>query len=238
MASDDATGQNNRSPRPGQREPAPSIPASDAGAVRLGSSGAGDSPLRAQAVIGGVIALVLLAVPLYLLRSPAPRVAPAAAPAAAPSARFGGVVRPESAADAGSGSASSEVTLGPVQRVRCGSSPRTLTAEGSQCDALPPLERALARAIEQNVECAPRTNKGGTLNYVLEVDFDRRHVSMFAGQSGSWKGPQARTAARCVLRQLPAVEWERIDHQYRYYAIAIMGTYPAPDPLEELPVFD
>ena len=124
MASDDATGQSNRNPRPGQREPSPSITASDAGAVRLGGGG-GDSPLRAQAVIGGVIALVLLAVPLYLLRSPAPRVAPVAAPAAVPSTRFGGVVRNEAAPDAGSGSSSSEVTLGPVQRVRCGSSPRT-----------------------------------------------------------------------------------------------------------------
>ncbi|MET0413937.1 MAG: hypothetical protein ABW217_21690, partial [Polyangiaceae bacterium] len=179
--------------------------------MRLGSGGGGgDNPLRAQAVIGGVIALVVLAVPLYILRRPSTHVTPVAAHATAPSARgFGGVVRVDSAADAGSGSGSSEVKLGPVQRVRCGSSPRTLSAEGSLCDALPPLERALARAIEQNVECAPRTAKGGTLNYVLEVDFDRRHVSMFAGQSGSWKGPQARTAARCVLRQLPAVDWER-----------------------------
>lgn len=233
MASDDATGQR-RSTRPGQRPPSSS--GGEPGAVRLGTSG-GESPLRAQAVIGGVLALVLLAVPLYLLRGPAPATPRAAAPAAAPSTGgFGGVVRRAPAADAGA--RSSEVTLGPVQRVRCGSSPRTLTAEGSLCDALPPLERALGRAIEQNVECAPRTSKGGTLNYVLEVDFDRRHVSMFAGQSGSWRGPQARTAARCVLRQMPPVDWDGIEHQYRYYAIAIMGTYPAPDPLEELPVFD
>jgi hypothetical protein len=237
MASDDATGQNSRSTRPGQRKA--SLPtSSEPGALRLGSGGGGDNPLRAQAVIGGVIALVLLAVPLYLLRRPATQAAVVAAATAPSAGGFGGVVRDESAADADAGSGSSEVTLGPVQRVRCGSSPRTLAAEGSLCDALPSLERALARAIEQNVECAPRTSKGGTLNYVLEVDFDRRHVSMFAGQSGSWKGPQARTAARCVLRQLPAVDWERIDHQYRYYAIAILGTYPAPDPLEELPVFD
>jgi hypothetical protein len=237
MASDETTGRSSRSKGPGQREPLPSYSASEPGAVRLGASGGGERPLRAQAVIAGMIALVLFAVPLYLLRRPATPLVAAPAPTSAPAARgFGGVVRDEASPDAGAGSPA--VQLSPVQRVRCGSSPRTLAAEGSLCDALPPLERALARAIEQNVECAPRTSKGGTLNYVLEVDFDRRQVSMFAGQSGSWRGPQARTAARCVLRQLPAVDWERIDHQYRYYAIAIMGTYPAPDPLEELPVFD
>lgn len=236
MASDDTTGRGGRSTRPGQREPAASHP-SEHGTVRLGASSGGERPLRAQGVIAGIIALVLFAVPLYLLRRPATPVAALPAPAAAPSARgFGGVVQGE--ADAGASSATSGVQLGPVQRVRCGSSPRTLTAEGSLCDALPPLERALARAIEQHVECAPRGAKGGSLNYVLEVDFDRRHTSMFAGQSGSLKGPQARTAARCVLRHLPAVDWDGMQHQYRYYAIAIMGTYPAPDPLEELPVFD
>lgn len=237
MASDDATGRSNKGPRPGQREPSPPAPSNEPGAVRLGSNRGGESPLRAQTVIGGVIALILIAVPLYLLRRPPTHVTPAPAPYAAPSARgFGGVVRDESAADAGERSG---VTLGAVQRVRCGSSARTLTAEGSQCDALPPLERALARAIEQHVECAPRAaSKGGTLNYVLEIDFDRRHVSMFAGQSGSWKGPRARTAARCVLRHLPPIDWAGMEHQYRYYAIAVLGTYPAPDPLEELPVFD
>jgi hypothetical protein len=235
MASDNDTGRGSRITRPPMRGPLPSsAPASSPGLTRLGGNGGSERPLRAQLVIGGVIVLILVAVPLYLLRRPA-RVAPALTADAGLTTRgFGGVVRSETDA----GVSRSEVRLGPVQRVRCGSSPRTLSEEGGLCDALPPVEKALAAAIERHVECAPRTGKGGTLNYVLEIDFDRRHVSMFAGKSGTWKGPQARTAAQCVLRTLSPIDWDGTRHQYRYYAIAMLATYPAPDPLEELPTFD
>jgi hypothetical protein len=236
MASDNDTGPSKRITQGGKRGSLPSLPpASERNLSRVGEGGGGERPLRAQLVIGGVIALILLAVPLYLLRRPAP-VTPAAVDAAAVSAPgFGGVVHTE---PADAGATRSDIELGPVQRVRCGSSPRTLTEEGSACDALPPLEKALRRAIERHRECAPRAGRGGSINYVLELDFDRRHLGMFAGKSGSWKGPQARTAAQCILRSLGPVQWEGVKHRYRYYAIALLATYEAPDPLEELPVFD
>jgi hypothetical protein len=235
MASDKDTGRGGRTPLPAKRSSQPSFsPSSEPGITRLGGSGTPERPLRAQLVIGGVIALILVAVPLYLLRRPAPVSAPVAADSGPSTRGFGVVVH--TAPDAGA--RTSEVTLGPVQRVRCGSSPRTLSEEGGLCDALPGLEKALARSIQKHTECAPQGGKGGSLNYVLEVDFDRRHVGMFAGKSGTLKGPRARSAAQCVLRSLGPVDWDGTRHQYRYYAIAFLATYPTPDPLEELPTFD
>ena len=73
---------------------------------------------------------------------------------------------------------------------------------------------------------------------MLEVDFNKNRLNVFPGQSGKWKGPQARRAAKCVLSSFPPVSWDDVAHQYRYYAIAILATYPAPDPLEVLPDFD
>lgn len=201
---------------------------------RLGHA-TGERPLRAQLVIACVLGLVLLSIPLYLFRRPpsAPAATPSAAGAGGPG--FGGVV--STILDAGAPEATA-VRLGPVQRVRCGASRRAARHEGVSCDALPTLEQALARAIRENLACAPRTNKSGSINYVLEVDFERQHLNLFAGKSGSFRGPGARAAAKCVLRGLSAPRLRDVQHQHRYYAIAILATYPAPDPFEALPVFE
>jgi hypothetical protein len=132
-----------------------------------------------------------------------------------------------------------DVVLGPVQRVRCGASATQTTGEGGLCDALPLLEGALREGIQSNVDCAPRTGKEGTINYVLEVDFASSRLNMFAGQSGTWRGSRGKKAATCVLRSLPPLPWTELPHQYQYYAIAIMASYPPPaDVSDGLPAFD
>jgi hypothetical protein len=192
-----------------------------------GSGGGGDDrPIRAQVVVALVVLLVLLAVPLYLLRRPAQHAAdpiPSAAgafstsvPVPAPSAR----------------DASERVTLSPPVRVRCGSAPGK-AERGAPCDQLPFFESALAATIKKTIDCAPADKGGGTLNYVLKVDFDKQSLHVFAGASGSFKGTKARRAADCVKQALPPPDWKSIVHQYRYYEIAILATYtpegaPAP----------
>jgi hypothetical protein len=128
--------------------------------------------------------------------------------------------------------------LGPVRRVKCGASATQTSGEGGVCDALPALEAALRESIQGSLECAPRTGKEGSINYVLEVDFARSRLHVFAGKSGNWRGARARRAASCVLRSLPSITWANIPHQHDYYAIAVLATYPAPDPLETLPTFE
>jgi hypothetical protein len=212
----------------------PSPPrAQEPNARRLSHAGtSGERPIRAQVVVAFTLALALIAVPLYLLRRPGGSSAGMLPDAGAPG--FGGVIRTE--ADAAT--AMTEVVLGPLQRVRCGASATQTSGEGGLCDALPLLEAALRQAIQGNVDCAPGGDKEGSINYVLEVDFSQSRLNLFAGKSGTWHGLRAKKAATCVLRSLPPLSWTDLAHQYQYYAIAILATYPAPESSDGLPTFD
>jgi hypothetical protein len=211
----------------------PLPPSSEAGLRRLSRGGAGgERPLRAQVVLGGMLSVTLLAVPMYLLRRPSG--APSASGPDAGVATFGGVFRDE--ADASSPAA--QVLLGPIQRIKCGTSANQLASDGEFCDALPALDAALRSSILGSVDCAPRTGKEGSINFVLEVDFENGRYNLFPGKSGKWRGPQARRAIQCVLRGFPPVDLATVGHQHNYYAMAIMAVYPAPDPFEILPTFD
>jgi hypothetical protein len=196
-----------------------------------GGGGGGERPLRAQLIVALVVGLTLLAVPLYLWRRPsgtenAPKDGGAALDAKADSP---GAMA--SAAAAGDASAADErVKLGAVQRVKCGASARSSGQEGNLCDRLPFFEEALSKSIRDNVDCAPKIKKEGTINFVLTVDFTGHKLHVFPGASGGWKGPAARKATGCVKRALPAPAWDSIQHQYKYYSVAILATYPSPAP--------
>jgi hypothetical protein len=214
------------------RPPFPSAP-SDPNLRRLGVGVAmgRERPVRAQLVVALVSGLMLMAVPLYLWRRPS---APATSPQPTVSASSSPVPLPVSSTlsppvpiDAGSLEVDS-VTLGPVKKVRCGSTPRSASNE-EMCDDLPALSKSLTDTIKSTANCAPKTTKGGTINYVLEVDFTVKRVHIFPGASGDLKGPQARRATKCVLGALPKPDWAGIAHRYRYYAMAVLATYPSKD---------
>lgn len=196
----------------------------------VGGGGGGERPLRAQLIVALVVVLVLLAVPLYLLRRPsgtenAPKDGgPGDAPQTAPTAASGSPLGPDA------GATEERVKLGLPQRVRCGASSKG-GREGTLCDGLPFFEEAFSKAIRENVDCAPKLQKEGSINYVLNIDFVGQKLHVFPGASGTWRGGQARKAAACIKRALPAPEWNGIQHQHRYYSIAVMATYPmAPKP--------
>lgn len=215
----------------------PSFPAPSEPSLRrlgVGGGGGGERPLRAQLVIALVVGVVLLAVPLYLWRRPS---GAENAPADAGSAKDGGAAAPADAATSspapGDAGANKEerVKLAEVQRVKCGASSRGAGQEGGLCDRLPFFEEGLVKAIRDNADCAPKATKGGgTINYVLTIDFTGRRVNVFPGASGSWKGPAARKAAQCVKRTLPAPDWTTLQHQYKYYSVAVLATYAPPAP--------
>ncbi len=211
----------------------PSLPSMSEPSVRrlgIGGGAGGDRPIRAQLVVALMAALVLIAVPLYLWRRPG------AAPITAPSASAGvplslplpdaGAVPAAAASDAGA--PTPRVVLARPQRVKCASSSAARGHEGKLCEALPIFDEALAKAIRENADCAPKTGKQGSLNYVLSVDFRLQKVRVYPGRSGEWRGPLAKRAAECVQRALPAPQWRSIRHQYGYYLIAILATYPVP----------
>jgi hypothetical protein len=204
--------------------PAPSEPSLRRLGVGPSTVGA-DRPLRAQLVVAVVVLLVLIAVPLYLMRRPtlAPAVASASATASAEALVSALAVQAQQARRD-----ESRVKLGPLQKVKCAVAPNAKGQEGPLCDELPFFEQALSKAIQDNVDCAPRESKVGTINFVLQIDFTAKRVNVFPGASGDWRGPAAQKAVKCVMRSLPAVDWEAIQHQYRYYSVAILATYSPP----------
>lgn len=205
----------------------PSAPPSEPALRRLGvrSSAQIDRPIRGQLIFGIALGLVVIALPLYFFRRPASTPPPEAALAPL---GFAPVVPSQSSGQAND----SGVRLGEVERVRCGATPTAVGASGRLCDSLPSFEKALSAAILSSADCAPRTGDGGTLNYVLKVDFAQKQTHVFPGASGKWRGPQARHATKCVKQGLPAPEWDKIEHQFRYYEIAILATYAPPAPTE------
>ena len=207
----------------------PSFPApSEPSLRRLGVGGnGGDRPLRAQLVVALVALLILIAVPLYLWRRPTGDANSGGASASASAALLLASALAEARLEAGV--QEDRVELGAIQKVKCSASQRAKGQEGALCDELSFFETALSQAIVDNVGCAPQVASGGTINYVLQIDFRRRAVNVFPGASGSWKGPQAKRATQCVKRSLPSVDWDSIQHQYNYYMLAIMATYPDPN---------
>lgn len=215
------------------RPPFPSAP-SDPALRRLGvgPTSGHTRPIRAQLIVVVVLGLMLLAVPLYLWRRPtlatkvkaepsalpsASSAPPIALPTAVPSLPDAGVLDPE------------RVKLAPVKKVRCGASARH-SSDAENCDSLAFFEKALADAVKNSADCAPRSQKSGSVNFVLEIDFTRKYLHVFPGASGDFRGPKARRTTKCVQNALPPPDWASIVHQHRYYAIALMATYPGSKP--------
>ncbi len=210
------------SPRP----PFPSAP-SEPSLRRLGISGAGnnDRPIKAQLIVALVALIILLAVPLYLWRRPAIHSMIADAGAARVAAAVSAALPVASTPPPPAPFQPPRVRTSPLQRVKCGSS-RLRASSGVTCDALPALEHAFVEAIQQTLDCAPKTAKEGTINHVLDVDFAHKTLHVFPGRSGDWHGPSARRTAKCVERALGKPDFTAIAHAHAYYALAVMTTYP------------
>ncbi|MET0793377.1 MAG: hypothetical protein ABW061_17785 [Polyangiaceae bacterium] len=213
---------------PPSRSTFPSGPG-DPSSRRLGVGASGrDRPLRAQIVVALVAVCILIAVPLYLLRHPSGK---SSVPAGSASAGLDAGKAPLPAGSAGAtvtpldaGKPPERLRVGPVQHVRCGASAGG-GHEGNVCDSVPFFEEALSKAVRENPDCAPKQNEAGTVNYVLTVDFQRKALHVFPGASGQWRGKQARRAINCVKRAFVAPDWTTIQHQYRFYTIAVLATY-------------
>ena len=140
-----------------------------------------------------------------------------------PSSDAGAAVTPLDA-----GKPAERLHVAAVQHVRCGASAGG-GHEGNVCDSVPFFEDALSKAVRENPDCAPKANEQGTLNYVLTVDFQRKALHLFPGASGQWRGIQARRAIAFVKRAFVAPDWATIQHQYRFYTIAVLATYLPPN---------
>jgi len=170
---------------------------------------------------------MLIAVPLYLWRKPSTKATQAVASASASGGLQAALKAPSAAAAAAAAAPTPRLTLGPVQKVRCGATPSASQSEGTLCDTLASFEEALKKAVLTSEDCAPKAKTKGSINFVLTIDFAHKKLHVFPGASGEWHGRVARRATTCVNNAVKIADWN-VPHQYRHYAIAVLATYAAP----------
>lgn len=205
--------------------PPTSLPPSQPAPFRHLGAGSVDRSVRVQMIIALVAGLVMVAVPLYLWRRPKGEGAErklggaADAPSALSPLTAGSNTAPQ-----GADPPSRAVTVGEPRISKCKKSGGKTAPE--QCDRQPFFEEALVKAIRDNTSCAPMLPTGGTINYVLDVDYKTKKVKAWAGKSGSIKRKGTKEVLACVNRALPTPDWTQIPHQHAKYSIAVLATYP------------
>lgn len=216
----------------GVRSTQPSLPPSEPAHSRhLGSGSRGDRAVRAQLVIALIALLVMVAVPLYLLRRPRvetrdPKAAGSAdAKAGSPTGLSplapGTAPVPPTATSA----QPRGLNVGDAKIIRCQKGNTKVPPE--QCDRQPFFEEALVKAIRDNASCVSSAPSGGTVNFVLDIDYKRKKSHAWAGKSGSLKKKSAKEAVSCVNKALPPPpDWAQVPHQHERYQIAVLATYP------------
>lgn len=191
---------------------------------------------RLPLLVALVLALVLVAIPLYLWRrpriesiaatnaltAPAPPSASAVEPAKDPAAPPPGMAgtAPEVAPPAYG------VTVSEPRLVGCGTG--TKKTSGESCDRLPTVERALARAVEESAGCAPRET-GGSIQFAFDVGFRKKMVVATTPRDArSMKS--AKVVASCLAQvksRLGARILEGVPHAHERYRVVVVAGYPA-----------
>jgi hypothetical protein len=185
--------------------------------------------VRGPVLLGIVAMLLLMALPIYLWRRPKPMAVPRLEEVArAEVDRGGSVVGPGpgagaavAVADAGAGK---KLMLLEPRVVRCFHQGGGRVS-GERCDSPAPFQDMLARAIRDNLPCAPPTASSYTVSFVLSVDFERKSTHLWAGRSGSLKKRNAADLIRCIEHAIAPPDWGTT-HQHAKYDINIVASYP------------
>jgi hypothetical protein len=181
-------------------------------------------------VLGLLALLVLVALPVYLLRRPKPT-RPAATEALPRVEASVATIAPEAGAPTAvpEVSPAKRIALADAKTARC-TSRGGGRATSERCDRLPAFEDALARAIRDNVACAPPAMGPYTVSFVLTLDFDKKSMHLWAGRSGSMKKRSAGDLIRCVEHAIVPPDWETVAHQFQKYDVNLIVAYPGNAP--------
>lgn len=231
-------------PPPPPEEPKPPSRPADApqrlpSAGFSGIGGGGDALLgggvdrvaRIQTIAAVVLGLALIAIPLYLWRRPRSETVPVTSTtdASAPAGDAGLAAAAPPAAPL-----APPVMLSEAKVMEChDTGPRRTRPE--DCDHLAAVEKGFAAAITAAGSCLPTSSGGGTLVYVLDASFGRKHhpLELVIPRDGrslkSTRGVAAAVSAcsAAVKRELDGVSLEGVPHAHSRYKIAITATYPA-----------
>jgi hypothetical protein len=134
-------------------------------------------PLRAQVIVALVCVAMLIAVLCTCGASRRPkRRFHRRAPSASASGLPGALKAPAAAAAA----PAPRLTLGAVQKVRCGRHAVGFLRPTVRCATRSlPSKEALKKAIVISEECAPKAKTKGSINFVLTVDFAHKKLHVF-----------------------------------------------------------
>ena len=168
-------------------------------------------------IVAGVLLLVLVAIPLYLWRRPRAESIPVNVQEAG--------AEPAAAAPP----AEEKVTIGDVHVLSC-HDPGPKKTPPNECDRLPDVEKALAKAIEDNASCVPRDAGGGTIVYVADVSFKKKSLYVATPREGRTL-KNAKVIAGCQLAvkgKLASLALDGETHQHQRYRVQITATYPGP----------
>ncbi len=179
-----------------------------------------DRPARLQMIIALVLLLVLVAIPLYLWRRPR-----AESIAAASSADAG--ADPTVTGAPTSSSEEGKPSVGEAKSVMC-QDPGPKKTAPEACDHVVELEKAFAKAIEDSAGCVTKDAGGGTIQYVADVSFKRKSVTIATPKdTRTMKSPKVVSACQSAVKsRLQALALDPLSHAHARYKIAITASYP------------
>src|SRR5262249_2596130 len=99
-----------------------------------------------------------------------------------------------------------------------------------QCDHVADLEKAFAKAIEENSSCVTKDVGGGTIIYIADLTFKKKTVTVATPKEGrTLKSPKAATSCeKAVRNRLANLPFDTIKHEHARYRVSITATYPGP----------
>jgi hypothetical protein len=186
-----------------------------------------DRATKIQMLIMLGLGVVLVSVPLYFWRRPpssptqegegradAPRTDLSAFTPTTPNAGGDGGLSPNQAV----------FGLGEARILSC----RDARKDLAECGKLPAFEEAFAKVVRDNASCLPEAAGGGSIQYVAEVNFAKKKISLSTPKDGRTVR-NVKLLKPCVLaikRSLDGFPIDKTDHGHTRYKVSVVATYP------------
>jgi hypothetical protein len=170
---------------------------------------------RLQMIAILILGLLLVAIPLYLWRRPRAQ-------------SIAVNTRPENSGQAAAAPPADErIEIAPARVVSC-HDPGPKRTSPAECDHVVELEKAFAKAIEENGTCVTKADGGGSIVYLADVSFKRKTVTIATPkESRTLKSPKvALGCATTIKAKLATAPLDTMAHQHARYRVLITATYP------------
>lgn len=186
---------------------------------------------RIQLTVMLVLGVLLVAIPLYLWRRPRGDNKDAADAGVAAAAADGGALPvaaggAPSAGDAGTVGGAA-ISLSEVRIASCQDKGKKKGAE--ECDRLPLLEQALAKAIQEHGTCLAELLPGESVQFTSDVNFPRKKTGLAARKAGgTGNGRLPKTARHCteeIRRAYTSVSFADMPHAHQRYRVVVLATF-------------